>query len=102
MTQEDMQSKLQKLELDTIRVVTELQKDVQSLTKEVANLAEMVKQMSKNYVTLIQYNEDQRDLRQELAHAKKIGIIKQIVVGLLSSVMTAVVVYEIMQIVSKN
>jgi len=45
MNDKDIQNKIQKLELDTIRVVTELQKDVQNLTREVANLAEQVQKI---------------------------------------------------------
>ena len=97
MTAENIQDKIQKLELETIKAVTELQKDVQSLTKEVSKLAQAVQRMTENYVTIIQYNDDFKELRSELAHAKRIGVVKQILIGLISSVITALSIYAITQ-----
>lgn len=99
MTGDDITHKIQKLELDTLKAVTELQKDVQSLTREVSKLASAVQKMTENYVTLIQHNEDYNELRGELRHVKRIGFMKQVLVGLFSSILTAVVVYNIMQII---
>lgn len=96
---DDIQSKIQKLELDTIRAVTELQKDVQSLTKEVANLAQQVQKMSENYVTVIKHNEDISEIKADLKLAKRTGVVRSILVGLFASVLTAIVTFEIMQFI---
>lgn len=96
---EDIQAKIQKLELDTIKAVTELQKDVQSLTKEVANLAQQVQKMSENYVTVVRHTEDISEIKSELKLAKKAGVIRSMLVGLFASVLTAIVTFEIMQFI---
>ena len=98
MTDTKLQSKIQKLELDTIRVVTELQKDVQNLTREVANLAEQVQKMSENYVTVVRHTEDVSELRKDLLLVQKSGNIKATLVGILTTVITAMLTFEIMQI----
>lgn len=93
-----LQSKIQKLELDTIRVVTELQKDVQNLTREVANLAEQVQKMSENYVTNAKHAEDIAELRKDLLLVQKNGNVKATLVGILTAVITAMLTFELMQI----
>jgi len=98
MTDSKLQSKIQKLELDTIRVVTELQKDVQNLTREVANLAAQVEKMSENYVTVVRHTEDVSELRKDIAIVQKSGNIKATLVGILTTVITAMLTFEIMQI----
>jgi len=98
MTDTKLQSKIQKLELDTIRVVTELQKDVQNLTREVANLAAQVQKMSENYVTVVRHTEDVSELRKDIAIVQKSGNIKATLVGILTTVITAMLTFEIMQI----
>ena len=98
MTDTKLQSKIQKLELDTIRVVTELQKDVQNLTKEVANLAEQVQKMSENYVTNTKHAEDIAELRKDLLLVQKSGNVKATLVGILTAVITAMLTFELMQI----
>ena len=98
MTDSKLQSKIQKLELDTIKVVTELQKDVQNLTREVANLAAQVEKMSENYVTVVRHTEDVSELRKDIAIVQKSGNIKATLVGILTTVITAMLTFEIMQI----
>jgi len=98
MTDTKLQSKIQKLELDTIKVVTELQKDVQNLTREVANLAAQVEKMSENYVTVVRHTEDVSELRKDIAIVQKSGNIKATLVGILTTVITAMLTFEIMQI----
>lgn len=98
MTDTKLQSKIQKLELDTIRVVTELQKDVQNLTREVANLAEQVQKMSENYVTNAKHAEDIAELRKDLLLVQKSGNVKATLVGILTAVITAMLTFELMQI----
>lgn len=95
MVEVDLQTKIQKLELDTIKAVTELQKDVQSLTREVTNLAQQIQRMSENYVTIAQHSEDIADLKSDLKVAKKVGTSRAILVGVLTSLITAVLVYEV-------
>lgn len=98
MMENDIQTKIQQLELDTIRVVTELQKDVQSLTREVANLAEQVQKMSENYVTNAKHAEDISELRKDLLLVQKSGNVKATLVGILTAVITAMLTFELMQI----
>jgi len=95
---EDIQTKIQKLELDTIKVVTELQKDVQNLTREVANLAAQVEKMSENYVTNAKHTEDVSELRKDIAIVQKSGNVKATLVGILTAVITAMLTFELMQI----
>jgi hypothetical protein len=97
MTNIDIQSKIQRLELDTIKAVTELQKDVQSLTKEVANLADQVQKMNENYVTNKQHSEDITELRADIQVAKRIGIVRSILFGVLTAVITALVTTEVLR-----
>jgi hypothetical protein len=99
MTNIDIQSKIQRLELDTIKAVTELQKDVQSLTKEVANLADQVQKMNENYVTNKQHSEDITELRADIQVAKRIGIVRSILFGVLTAVITALVTTEISRVI---
>ena len=94
---DDIQTKIQKLELDTVRVVTELQKDVQNLTKEVSNLANQVQRMSENYVTSIKHAEDISELKADIATAKRIGVIRSIMFGVLTAVITALVTTEVLR-----
>jgi len=98
MTDTKLQSKIQKLELDTIKVVTELQKDVQNLTREVANLAAQVEKMSENYVTVVRHTEDVSELRKDIAIVQKSGNVKATLVGILTAVITAMLTFELMQI----
>ena len=98
MTDSKLQSKIQKLELDTIKVVTELQKDVQNLTREVANLAAQVEKMSENYVTVVRHTEDVSELRKDIAIVQKSGNVKATLVGILTAVITAMLTFELMQI----
>jgi len=98
MTDTKLQSKIQKLELDTIKVVTELQKDVQNLTREVANLAAQVEKMSENYVTVVRHAEDVSELRKDIAIVQKSGNVKATLVGILTAVITAMLTFELMQI----
>ena len=95
--EKEIQDKIQLLELQTIKAVTELQKDVQSLTKEVSNLASQVQKMSENYVTTIRHTEDIAELKAEIAVAKRIGIVRSILFGVLTAVITALVTTEILR-----
>ena len=95
----DIQTKIQKLELDTVKAVTALQKDVQHLAKEVANLASQVERMNENYVTTAKHTEDVASLKAEIAVAKKIGMVRSILFGVLATVITALVTIEISRVI---
>jgi hypothetical protein len=95
MIEKNIQDKIQKLELDTIRVVTELQKDVQNLTREVANLAEQVQKMAENYVTNSKHHEDLAEIRKDLLLVQRSGNVKSILVGVLVFIITALLSVEI-------
>ncbi len=98
MSDDNIQAKIQKLELETIKAVTELQKDVQNLTKEVTNLTRQIQKMTENYVTVIQHNEDMSELRLDLKTAKRVGFVRSILTGLLATLITAIVTFEVMRI----
>lgn len=95
----DIQTKIQRLELDTVKAVTALQKDVQNLAKEVANLASQVERMNENYVTTAKHTEDVASLKAEIAVAKKIGMVRSILFGVLATVITALVTIEISRVI---
>ena len=102
MTDKDIQSKIQKLELDTIRVVTELQKDVQNLTREVANLAEQVQKMAESYVTNTKHAEDLAEIRKDLIIVQKSGNVKSVLVGVLVFIITALLSIEINRFINNQ
>lgn len=98
MSGDDIQTKIQKLELETIRAVTELQKDVQVLTREVTKLTSQIQKMTENYVTVTKHNENIMEIRSDLRSAKKVGMIRSILTGLLATIITAIVTFEVMRI----
>jgi len=97
MTEIDIQNKIQQLELDTVKAVTELKAEVKSLAKEVNNLAGTINKMTENYVTREEYSKDMTAMSRDLAVAKRVGIVRSIMVGVLTTVATAVITFEIMR-----
>lgn len=90
------EQKIQQLELDTVKAVTEMKGDIRNLTTEVKRLNDSIARMTQNYVLKEDYIEDKEAFKKELREAKKIGTIRAILYALFSAVITAVVVYEVM------
>lgn len=99
-TNTDIQDKIQKLELDTVKAVTGLQKDVQILTSAVSSLTEQIKRMSENYVTMKQHTEDISDLKSDLKIAKRVGMVRSILFSVLTALLTAITIFEITKAIS--
>jgi hypothetical protein len=95
---ETTEQKIQQLEIDTVRAVTEMRGDIKNLTTEVKRLSESISRMSENYVLKEDHIQDMEGLRQGLREAKKIGTIRAILYSVATAVMTTVVVYEVMKI----
>ncbi len=92
------EQKIQQLELDTVKAVTEMRGDIKNLTVEVKRLNDSISRMSENYVLKDDHIQDIESLRQGLREAKKIGTIRAILYSVATAVMTTVVVYEVMRI----
>jgi hypothetical protein len=95
---ETTEQKIQQLELDTVRAVTEMRGDIKSLTVEVKRLNDSISRMSENYVLKEDHVKDITDLQKGLREAKKIGTIRAILYSVGTAVITAIVVYEVMRI----
>ena len=93
-----MQDKIQKLELDTVKAVTELKGEVKALTKEVSNLSSSITKMTENYITREEHGKDIQELRTNIKSAKRVGVVRSVLVGILSAVMTALITYEALKI----
>ena len=96
MTEIDIQNKIQQLEIDTVKAVTELKGEVNALAKEVSNLAKTITKMTENYVTREDHNRDISQLSKELTASKRVGIVRSIMVGILTTIATAVITFEVM------
>lgn len=89
------QQRIQKLELDTIKAITELQKDVQSLTSEVCKLATQIQKMAENYVVKEEYLEKVHEMDKRIDMANRVGWIRSVMVGTLATVITVIITYEL-------
>ncbi len=98
---ETTEQKIQKLELDTVKAVTEMRGDIKSLTIEVKRLNDSISRMSENYVLKEDHVQDVANLQQGLREARKIGTIRAILYSLATAIMTTVVVYEVMKQVGR-
>jgi len=98
---DDIQTKIQKLELETVRAVTELQKDVQQLTGEVVKLATQIQKMTENYVTKEEYLEKMGDFQKDLNKVQRSGYIKSLMTGVISTIITAIVTFELMEVLKR-
>lgn len=94
------EDRIQKLELDTIKAVTEMRGDIKSLTTTITELRDSINRMTENYVTKEEHLKDISDLNTKLIEAKQAGRSRSIVVGLLTAIMTTVITYEALKIIS--
>jgi hypothetical protein len=93
----DAEQKIQQLELETVKAVTEMKGDIKNLTNEIKKLNDTVSRMTDNYVTKTEYEKDQQDLDNKIEEVKKSGNIKALLFSITSAVVTAVVVFEVMR-----
>lgn len=95
---ENINIRLQKLELDTVKVITGLQKDVQSLTSEVCKLTDKIEKMTENYVQKEEFLDRCREMDKRIDRANKIGWVRSTLFGVLATVITVIVTFEITKI----
>lgn len=93
----NVQERIQKLELDTIKAVTELQKDVQGLTREVVSLAKQIQRLTENYETIASHKEDVDELWKAIAALGKKGSIEKLLTALFTTIFISVTWFAIQQ-----
>lgn len=91
------EQKIQELELDTVRAVTEMRGDIKNLTEIIKDLKNSINRMTENYVTKEEHLEDITALHEKIRENKTKGRTQTILVGLLTAVLTSVVTYEILR-----
>lgn len=89
------EDKIQKIELETVRAVTELKADVKNLTEIIKELRTTIQEMSQNYIKREEYVRDNLELRAELEDAKKAGRVRAILWSVLTALLTSVLIYEV-------
>lgn len=94
---EDIDKRIQQLELDTVKAITEMRGDLKVLTKEVKRLNDTVVRMTENYVTKEDHKADIDSLALQLKLARDSGRVRTVLVGILTSVITAVITYEVIK-----
>ena len=99
MTKAD-EEKLQKLEIETVKAVTEMRGDIKSLTATISELKASIDKMNKNYVTKEEHLKDITDLEKKLDEAKRAGKIRSILVGVFTAIIVAVLTYEVQKLIT--
>lgn len=89
------EEKIQKIELETVKAVTELRSDVKNLTEIIRDLRKTIQDMSNSYVKKEEHIADIADLKLDLAEAKRAGKIRAILWSILTALLTSVAIYEI-------
>lgn len=95
MVENKVQEKIQQLELDTVKAVTEMKVDIRNLTFEVKRLNDTIARMTDNYVTKEKHNEDLIELQVKIDYIKRAGIRDKIVTGVITAVIVGIVMYEV-------
>ncbi len=93
--------KIQQLELETVKAVTELRGDIKSLTTEVKRLSETLERNNETYELKEDHERDMKAINDGLKAAIKIGRIRALLYSVVSAIATAVIVYEVMRIVGR-
>ncbi len=93
------EDKLQKIELETVKAVTELKADVKNLTQIIKELRTTIQEMSASYVKREEYVRDSMELREELEASKRAGKVRAILWSILTAVMTSIAVFEITRLI---
>ncbi len=89
------EDKLQKIELETVKAVTELKADVKNLTEIIKELRETIQVMANNYVRKEEMVKEVSDLRLDLEDAKKAGKVRAILWSVLTALITSILIYEL-------
>lgn len=92
---DSMQEKIQQIELDTVKAVTEMKVDIRNLTAEVKDLNKTIVRMSENYVTKEEFAVYRADTDENIRDIKRSGILKAITTGVITAVIVAIVTYEV-------
>lgn len=98
MTKAD-EEKLQKLELDTVKAVTEMRGDIKNLTITITDLKNSINRMTENYVTREEHLKDVADLKIQLQEAKRVGRLRSVLIAIATSVITALIVFEATKVI---
>lgn len=98
MTKAD-EEKLQKLELDTVKAVTEMRGDIKNLTITITDLKNSINRMAENYVTREEHLKDVADLKIQLQEAKRVGRLRSVLIAIATSVITALIVFEATKVI---
>jgi len=93
------EDKLQKIELETVKAVTELKADVKNLTEIIKELRETIQVMANNYVRKEELVKEVSDLRLDLEDAKKAGKVRAILWSVLTALITSILIYELTKLI---
>ena len=93
------EDKLQKIELETVKAVTELKADVKNLTEIIKELRETIQIMANNYVRKEELVKEVSDLRLDLEDAKKAGKVRAILWSVLTALITSILIYELTKLI---
>lgn len=96
-----MAKTVEQLELDTVKAVTEMRGDIRLLTTEVKRLNDTITRMTENYVTKEDHIVDITNLSQKLEEAKTAGRTRTVLVGLLTALISSLLTYEVINLVTK-
>jgi len=93
------EDKLQKIELETVKAVTELKADVKNLTEIIKELRETIQVMANNYVRKEELVKEVSDLRLDLEDAKTAGKVRAILWSVLTALITSILIYELTKLI---
>ena len=96
---EKTEEKIQKIELETVKAITELKSDVKNLTETIKELRVTIQTMADNYVKRDEFVTYQVDQELKLKEARKAGRVHSILWSLLTAVITTLTVFEITRLI---
>ena len=96
---EKTEEKIQKIELETVKAITELKSDVKNLTETIKELRVTIQTMADNYVKRDEFAVYQADQNTKIDEVKKAGRVHSILWSLLTAVITTLTVFEITRLI---
>ena len=96
---EKTEEKIQKIELETVKAITELKSDVKNLTETIKELRVTIQTMADNYVKRDEFAVYQADQDTKIDEVKKAGRVHSILWSLLTAVITTLTVFEITRLI---
>jgi hypothetical protein len=93
------EDKIQKIELETVKAITELKSDVKNLTETIKDLRMTIQTMADNYVKRDEFVTFQAEQETKLDEAKKAGRVHSILWSLLTAIVTTLAVFEITRLI---